>query len=573
MTDDACFVAHWEPAPAIDPIGLWAALRDAGEDGSFLATPADGSVQLAFGRVHALASPDVASIAAELRTIAVRRHPASATPPGPDACWFGSSAFDPDAPRLLGAWDGLDPISFVLPRFVVWQEGGRSWLGTFGHDDEGCAAQLADARARIADAAAVQARDAAEAEPAPRGRAAFRLEAGETPEAYAARVDAAVDAFGARQLHKIVLARDVAVQRPGGFSSTRIVRRLRSAFPDCTSYAVRRGGASFVGATPERLLVVRGDRLVTSALAGSAPRGRSPEEDAALAQGLLESKKDQEEHGFVVAAIREALGDACVALQAPDAPEVMRIDGIQHLHTPFEGQLRAGVGAADVLAMLHPTPAVGGAPRAAALDFLRAHEPLERGWYAGPVGWLGNDGSGALAVALRCALLRDDRATLFAGGRDRAGLDRHPRARGDAAQAAAAPRRCDRGLAVAADGPAGSANQRFAEALFAALHDVGVGDCCICPGSRSTPLVTASLATPMRRYVRLDERSAAFFALGIAKARRAPGRARLHERDRGGALPAGVDRGAPRGRSARRPECRPTSGAARFRAPRRRSTS
>jgi isochorismate synthase EntC len=165
--------------------------------------------------------------------------------------------------------------------------------------------------------------------------------------------------------------------------------------------------------------------VLSGALAGSAPRGRTPAEDERLARALRESKKEQAEHDVVRRAVLEALAPVCESLDAPEAPGLLRLDGIQHLHTPVTGELRAGADG-ELLALagrLHPTPAVGGAPSAAARAFLADHEGLDRGGYAGGVGWLGASGDGELMVALRCALLEGRRATLLAGAGIVAGSD------------------------------------------------------------------------------------------------------------------------------------------------------
>ena len=151
------------------------------------------------------------------------------------------------------------------------------------------------------------------------------------------------------------------------------------------------------------------------AIAGSAPRGIDAEEDARLAAGLLASDKDREEHAVVVAMLRDALGPIVERLDVAPEPGILALRDIQHLVTPMEGLLREETGILALAERLHPTPAVGGEPRGAALDLIAEHEGFDRGWYAGPVGWLGADGDGELMVALRCGLVDGQRATLFAG--------------------------------------------------------------------------------------------------------------------------------------------------------------
>jgi len=244
----------------------------------------------------------------------------------------------------------------------------------------------------------------------------FRVEADRSPDEYAATVARALAAIREGDLEKIVVARSCTLRGEAGFDLTRLLRTLRAQHPACFIFAVGRQGATFVGASPERLLRRTGARIQATVLAGSAPRGRTPEEDERLGRTLCESKKEQVEHAIVRRAVREALAPVCASVEAPESPVLLRLDGIQHLHTPVEALLRdGGAGHFALVARLHPTPAVGGAPREDALAWLAANESLERGWYAGGVGWLAPDGDSELTVALRSALLRGDEATLFAG--------------------------------------------------------------------------------------------------------------------------------------------------------------
>lgn len=172
---------------------------------------------------------------------------------------------------------------------------------------------------------------------------------------------------------------------------------------------------AFVGATPEVLARTQGRRLETHALAGTAPRDPDPRRDAELGASLLASAKDQHEHRFVVDAITGALDPLAEAMVVGSAPGLRRLSNVQHLETPISARLRAQVGLLDVVDRLHPTPALGGAPQQLALDWLARTEPLDRGWYGAPIGWLGRDGEGLAAVAIRSALIEADRAWAFIG--------------------------------------------------------------------------------------------------------------------------------------------------------------
>jgi isochorismate synthase len=193
------------------------------------------------------------------------------------------------------------------------------------------------------------------------------------------------------------------------------LRRLAAHYRGCYLFAIARGESCFLGATPEQLLRLRDGELHTMSLAGSIRRGETPAADDALGQSLLDSAKDRREQIVVTQAITEALGETCLSVRVAPEPKLLKLGNIQHLCTPITGQLASGYTIFDVIERLHPTPAVGGRPREAALQFIREHEQLDRGWYAGPVGWVNAAGEGEFAVALRSALLRGRTATLFAG--------------------------------------------------------------------------------------------------------------------------------------------------------------
>ena len=215
---------------------------------------------------------------------------------------------------------------------------------------------------------------------------------------------------------KVVLARSVQVtneQRPFRLEET--LQRLRQSYPGAYIFALQRGERIFVGATPERLLQAQDGQVQAMALAGSAPRGTTPEEDQQLGAELLRSEKNKEEHAIVAATVRAALARICSEVWIADTPQLLRLKNIQHLETPIVGNLRPEHSILEAIQDLHPTPAVGGFPREAALKVIREYEGMDRGWYTGPIGWLDMHGNGEFAVALRSGLLYGHTATLFAG--------------------------------------------------------------------------------------------------------------------------------------------------------------
>ncbi|HET8911382.1 MAG TPA: isochorismate synthase [Ktedonobacteraceae bacterium] len=217
---------------------------------------------------------------------------------------------------------------------------------------------------------------------------------------------------------KVVLARAIQVETGNAdeaFLAEDVLARLRELYPGAYVFAIQRGSRYFVGATPERLVKAQQGHISTMALAGTAPRGSSEEEDQQIGQELLQSMKNAGEHRIVVDMIKQAMIRFCTQLQVANTPHLLKLKNVQHLATDISGELRNGHSILEIVATLHPTPAVGGVPRRAALQAIRSGERLDRGWYAAPVGWLDARGNGEFAVALRSGLLNHDLATLFAG--------------------------------------------------------------------------------------------------------------------------------------------------------------
>ena len=222
------------------------------------------------------------------------------------------------------------------------------------------------------------------------------------------------------EVRKVVLARQLIVEAGAPFDRRAVLDRLRRSHPSCFTYAA--GG--FVGASPELLVRRHGDEVASCPMAGTVPRGATAEEDAALTAGLRRSVKEAEEHRLLVEAVVAALTPVCLAPAAAGDPDVARFPTVSHLATRVTGVLRRPAPSALALAgLLHPTPAVGGLPRAQALATIAALEGFDRGLYAGPVGWVDARGNGEWAVALRGAQLDGPRARLVAGAGIVAGSD------------------------------------------------------------------------------------------------------------------------------------------------------
>jgi salicylate biosynthesis isochorismate synthase/menaquinone-specific isochorismate synthase len=250
-------------------------------------------------------------------------------------------------------------------------------------------------------------------DPAPTGN--FIVHSPMPPSHYEEAVARAVERIRCGELEKIVLAREVQVTAPTAHEPGAVFGILRTGFPSCFVYAVGRGPATFVGASPELLVRRDGQRASTVALAGSTRRSADPAVDDHLGEALVRSDKDRREIAIVAKRIARGLAPYSVWVTASPEPVLVRVANIQHLATPIRAQLARPIGAVALAGALHPTPAVGGEPFGTAGRLIPALEGLDRGWYAGPVGWTDLTGDGEFCVALRCALLRGAAASCFAG--------------------------------------------------------------------------------------------------------------------------------------------------------------
>ncbi len=229
------------------------------------------------------------------------------------------------------------------------------------------------------------------------------------------RVERALAAIAGGRFDKLVISRRLRVDLPAGFRLQRMLDWLQPRYPRCTQFAVRNGGYTLVGVSPERLASLRGRRLQVDAIGGSCARGAGAADDRRLAARLLRDAKSLREHRLVVEQITALLQPLCRSLVRPDRPGLLRLPTVQHLHSLISGQLRHELSLLRLASVLHPTPAVGGQPRRTALDWLLANGEQDRGWYSGALGWLDPHGGGELAVILRCGLLGQQQAELYAG--------------------------------------------------------------------------------------------------------------------------------------------------------------
>ena len=229
------------------------------------------------------------------------------------------------------------------------------------------------------------------------------------------QIQRALQAFEQTSLEKVVLARRVRFVFARRLQPFFLLERLKRETSHCFHFLFSpRSGTAFLGASPERLYRREGRQLLTEAVAGTRPRGVSVEEDAHLAEALLNSAKDQYEHYLVVERIRKGLLPLCQELQVEPQAQLMKLARKQHLYTPFRGVLAEGVSDRDIVQAIYPTPAVGGEPMAEALRWIARAEPFDRGWYTGLVGYISHQIT-EFAVGIRCGLVHDGVLDLFSG--------------------------------------------------------------------------------------------------------------------------------------------------------------
>ncbi len=332
-------------------------------------------------------------------------------PAGSGPVWVGGFAFDADGGREA-TWASFPPALMVLPELLLHREGVQAHLTLCAMSDP-----AADPRETAADLAARVAglRDRPLPLPDPHPTGAARIASAQPPELFERSVAAAIARIRGHELEKVVLAREVVVEAPQAHNAAAIFGALRELFPSCFCFCSGSPQGALVGASPELLIRRSGASAATVGLAASTRRSADPAVDDHLGEQLRRSEKERREHAIVVRRIERSLRPHSVWVEAAPEPELVKVANIQHLGTPIHAQLAEPLSAIELAGWLHPTPAVGGEPREAALRAIAELEGLDRGWYAGPVGWMDAAEDGEFCVALRSALLRDRFAHLYAG--------------------------------------------------------------------------------------------------------------------------------------------------------------
>ena len=294
---------------------------------------------------------------------------------------FGSIAFSANSPTTS---------VLVIPQVVVGKHDDSLWITTINISEED-ALELIDLASTFVSA---------------------QFGPGQiTTEQYKLNVDRALAAIEAKQIEKVVLARDLKATVSTGFNINPALKKLERKFETCYIYSV----AGLFGASPELLVKVQHSEVSARVLAGTAGRGTDPGVDQAIGTALVESPKNRAEHKFAIDSLVTSLQEFCVEINVDAEPFSMALPNLWHLASDVKAVLNSDSSSLQVVNALHPSAAVAGTPRDKALEVIEEIENVDRGRYAGPVGWLGADGDGVWAIALRGAQLNDETLTAFAG--------------------------------------------------------------------------------------------------------------------------------------------------------------
>lgn len=322
---------------------------------------------------------------------------------------FGGFSFDP-LKKKTELWSKFDDTQFHIPKYLLTIVDGQGYLTTnilcTQHDDF----QLYE-KTMIERQALIH--FISQNSTVENARIVEKKEI--NPAEWKQAVTNLVQRLNEGTLKKTVLARELRLYFDKDVSIEMVLEHLLGEQRDSFIFAFETGGDCFIGASPERLIKKTGSTFLSTCLAGSTGRGKSQAEDEELGQALLNDSKNLKEHQYVVEMIRDAMESVCETVEIPNHPKLLTIRDIQHLYTPVRGISDKNTSILKLVEKLHPTPALGGLPKQEAVKMIREIEELDRGFYAGPIGWMDYKENGEFAVAIRSALIQGNEASLFAG--------------------------------------------------------------------------------------------------------------------------------------------------------------
>ncbi len=387
-----CSILHWLSAQPVYPKYYWSS-----RDGTF----ESAGLGTAF-RVLAQADPAeaVGDVFALMTTLLNRSDPGTML--------FGGHTFAGDHDSSRGHWQAFGDMQFILPRIELQRNAECVTLSCYL--DHGKETESLEDLSRLV-------KEATSSNEAPDGPIHAPVSRTDTPsrDEWDTIVSNTLDEFEKGELEKVVLARNSSFQFDEALTPLRLLQRLKQVTPQCFHFCLQLNASlGFLGASPERLYRRQGVQLESEAVAGTRPRSPDADEDARLADELLSSEKDLREHRFVRDAIEHALAPVSTTLTVSDNVSLLQLARGQHLYHAFSASLEDRVYDDALLKRLHPTPAVGGTPTEAACRHISKSEPFDRGWYAGPVGWVTREAA-EFAVAIRSAVVDERSLSLFSG--------------------------------------------------------------------------------------------------------------------------------------------------------------
>lgn len=330
---------------------------------------------------------------------------------------FGGFAFRDDfTPETV--WQGMEGAQFVLPEVLLLRDGTQHWLIYNVYVER--ASQITEVSREITQDFEQLFDDLfwnyADDVWNPEWEEASDIEYPMSLDSWRQMIQTAQTHMQSGALEKVVLARMCQIQFNNPVNVMRALEYLRGAYADCYRFLFEpQAHHAFYGATPETLVRVAQKQLFADALAGTVRRGQQAAEDAQLATQLLSDAKERAEHDFVVQGLKNQLANVAQGVHASEAPVILKLSNVQHLHTPVTATLHEAVGVLPMVALLHPTAALGGAPKALAQSLIQTLEPISRGWYAAPIGWVDAEMNGHFVVAIRSAVCRSETLWCYAG--------------------------------------------------------------------------------------------------------------------------------------------------------------
>lgn len=325
---------------------------------------------------------------------------------------FGGFTFDPEN-EVKGEWEHFPTSYFVVATHQLIIRDDKAYISTYlVSNEENCEPKLAELR-KERDAL-IHAAQVKEVKTYTKPNLTGFTEPYKAD--YLKSIEQVTSLIKRDEAKKVVIARSLALEFEENITSPQILSHVSNEQPESYLFGLEYEDMLFYGASPERLVKVQNGQAYSSCVAGSIKRGGTADEDEALGQRLLQDAKNLGEHAYVVDMITETFKENCEEIKVPNGPRLLKIRDIQHLFTPVEGALKESSSILQLVESLHPTPALGGVPRKEAMELIRAYEPMNRGMYAAPIGWIDASGNGEFAVAIRSASLIHNKAFLYAGG-------------------------------------------------------------------------------------------------------------------------------------------------------------